>query len=126
MSDTLKYALDANIFIEAKNRYYSFDLCPGFWNALLWHHGKNRLSSIDRIRKELEREGDALTTWVSGVMPKTCFVSTNTPEIMRWFNQVFTWVQAQSQFTQAAKADFANVADGWLIAYAKEVPELTR
>jgi hypothetical protein len=30
-----------------------------------------------------------------------------------------TWVQAQNQFSPAAKADFANGADGWLVAYAR-------
>lgn len=28
------YLLDANVFIEAKNRYYGFDLAPGFWDWL--------------------------------------------------------------------------------------------
>jgi len=31
---------------------------------------------------------------------------------------VVTWVQSQSQYTNAAKADFAKGADGWLVAYA--------
>ncbi|KJU82461.1 hypothetical protein MBAV_005346 [Candidatus Magnetobacterium bavaricum] len=119
LSDTLKYALDSSIFIEAKNRYYSFDLCPGFWDALLWHHNRNLLSSIDRIKAELDRGDDDLTKWINKTMPKTCFVSTDDPEVIRWFGQIVTWVQAQSQFIQAAKADFAKVADGWLIAYAK-------
>lgn len=26
------YLLDANIFIEASRRYYSFDLAPSFWS----------------------------------------------------------------------------------------------
>jgi hypothetical protein len=25
------YVVDANVLIEAKNRYYAFDLAPGFW-----------------------------------------------------------------------------------------------
>ena len=29
-----------------------------------------------------------------------------------------TWSQGQAQFTDAAKAEFASVADGWLVAYA--------
>jgi hypothetical protein len=29
------------------------------------------------------------------------------------------WVQAQDQFSDAAKAEFATGADGWLVAYAK-------
>lgn len=28
------FLLDANVFIEAKNRYYGFDICPGFWRWL--------------------------------------------------------------------------------------------
>lgn len=28
------YLLDTNVFIEAKNRYYAFDLAPGFWEGL--------------------------------------------------------------------------------------------
>lgn len=62
MSDSRKYALDSSIFVEAKRRYYAFDLCPGFWDSLLWHQARGRLSSIDRIKKELDRGGDDLTT----------------------------------------------------------------
>ena len=29
----MKYLLDSNVFIEAKNRYYAFDICPGFWEG---------------------------------------------------------------------------------------------
>ena len=29
------------------------------------------------------------------------------------------WVQGEQQFTGAAKAEFASVADGWVVAYAK-------
>ena len=29
------------------------------------------------------------------------------------------WVQSQDQFSDAAKADFASKADGWLVAYAR-------
>ena len=28
------YVVDANVLIEAKNRYYAFDLAPGFWKWL--------------------------------------------------------------------------------------------
>lgn len=31
----MQYLLDANVFIEAKNRYYGFDFCPAFWNWLI-------------------------------------------------------------------------------------------
>jgi hypothetical protein len=28
----MAYVLDANIFIEAKQRYYGLDFCPAFWD----------------------------------------------------------------------------------------------
>lgn len=119
MSDSRKYALDSSIFVEAKRRYYAFDLCPGFWDSLLWHQARGRLSSIDRIKKELDRGGDDLTTWVNSFMPETCFASTDDEEVVRWFGEMFAWVHAQPQFLSEAKAEFADGVDGWLIAYAK-------
>lgn len=31
----MKYCLDANVFIEAHRRYYSFDIALPFWEALV-------------------------------------------------------------------------------------------
>lgn len=30
----VKFLLDANVFIEAYRRYYSFDIAPSFWELL--------------------------------------------------------------------------------------------
>lgn len=30
----MTYLIDANVLIEAKNRYYAFDIAPGFWKWL--------------------------------------------------------------------------------------------
>jgi hypothetical protein len=113
------YALDANVFIEAKRRYYAFDLCPGFWDALLWYQREGRLGSIDRVRAELERGHDDLTSWVKARVPESCFASTDNDAILAAYGEVIAWVQAQSQFFPEAKAEFVDSTDGWLIAYAK-------
>ncbi len=34
----MAYLLDANVFIEAKNRHYGFDFCPAFWDWLKKGH----------------------------------------------------------------------------------------
>jgi hypothetical protein len=112
------YVLDANVFIEAHKRYYAFDLCPGYWAALLSHHHGGRLCSIGRVRDELVGKGDPLSDWVHG-MPDSFFAETGDPSISALFGKVVTWVQAQPQYLAAAKAAFAAGADGWLIAYAK-------
>jgi len=113
------YVLDANAFIEAKRRYYAFDLCPGFWDALLWHHERGAVGSIDRVKGELRRGGDDLTQWVETVMPAVCFASTDSPPVIDCFGDIMRWVQAQPQFLPEAKAECAQSVDPWLVAYAR-------
>ena len=31
------YLMDSDVFITAKNLYYSFDICPGFWDSVIHH-----------------------------------------------------------------------------------------
>lgn len=114
----LTYLLDANVFIEAKRRYYGFDLCPGFWEALVWHRAADNVRSIDRVKKELLHGGDDLAEWAKRTMPEECFASTDDPAVTAAYGRAMTWVQAQPRFLPEAKAEFAGSVDGWLIAYA--------
>ncbi len=117
MADAVKYILDANIFIEAKNRYYAFNLCPGFWDSLLHHNSMGILESIDRVRKELLDGKDNLATW-SKKSPDL-FASTVSKDVLRAYRDIIQWVQSQERFTNAAKSEFADDPDAWVIAYAK-------
>lgn len=119
MEAMVRYVLDANVFIEAKQRYYGFDVCPGFWSALVWQHGRGCVHSIDRVRTELEGFGDELANWVENTMPPPCFAATDSQEVITAYGLAMQWVNNQTRFTPAAKAEFAQVADGWLIAYAR-------
>ena len=119
MSGSKRYLLDSNVFIEAKNKYYSFELCPGFWKALIAKHKSKRLFSIDKVHDELSGEGDRLSDWVKETVPDTFFKQTQDQAVIDAFRDMVTWVNSESQFTQAAKAEFAVAADGWVIAYAK-------
>lgn len=110
------YALDANVFIEAHRRYYALDLCPGFWDCLQHYCGTHRVLSIDRVRIEI-LDGDELADWVADA-PATLFASTADAEVARVFGEMMLWVQDQPQFLEAAKAEFARAADGWLVAFA--------
>ncbi len=119
------YVLDANVFIEAHNRYYSLDLCPGFWNCLLHYNQEFRLVSIDKVKVELVRvnKNDSLKQWVER-SAGDFFLSTANQEVVNHFRNMMRWVQNNPQFTPPAKAEFASVADGWLIAYAKSTGSL--
>lgn len=120
MTDIETYLLDANVFIEAKRRYYAFDICPGFWDSLVLHHSNGRLRSVDRVQRiELAKGKDDLTTWAESDVPETFFAATDEEDVLRWYGEVIGWVQNQPQFFPEAKTEFAGSVDGWLIAYAK-------
>jgi hypothetical protein len=118
MASPPRYVLDANVFIQAHQRYYAFDICPGYWAALIAQHSSGRVCSIDRVRDELVGQGDALSQW-AGQLPGSFFAGTGDSNVVSEFSSIMAWVQAQAQYTLAAKAAFAGIADGWLVAYAK-------
>ena len=39
------YLVDSDVFITAKNLYYSFDICPGFWKSVVHHHREGESSA---------------------------------------------------------------------------------
>jgi predicted nucleic acid-binding protein len=117
MPDT-RYLLDANVFITAARQYYPFDFAPGFWKCLEEHAKTERVQSIDRVKDELLRGKDDLADWAKGAFAGA-FASTSHPDVLAIFAQIMTWAQSQSQFMDAAKAQFAGCADGWLVAYAR-------
>src|SRR5205814_2020891 len=112
------YVLDTNVFVQAHRRHYAFEICPGFWDCLIHHHTAERVISIDRIRDEI-LHGDALDAWAKNSAPKSLFASTADAAVVAHFTAMVQWVQAQPQFKPEAKTEFAQVADGWLAAYAK-------
>ena len=114
----MEYVLDSNVFMEAARRYYAFDLAPKFWESLVHHAANARLESIERIKQEIERGNDELAIWATSQF-SDAFASTDEEDVTESYSEVMSWVQAQDQFSDAAKADFAAGADGWLVAYAK-------
>jgi hypothetical protein len=100
-----RYLLDANAFIEASNRYYGFDFCPGFWSSLVAQHITKRICSIDRIAAELKEQDDKVKDWTEEQAPDTFFKKTEDQAVIDKFQEMVTWVYAQTQFTDAAKSD---------------------
>jgi hypothetical protein len=108
------------VFIAAKNAYYAFDICPGFWKGILHAHERARVRSIDRIRHESlsGRKEEDLVQWVKNKVPTTFFQDSNAEDVSTAFAEVMLWVQRSGQYFDCAKAKFATEADGWLVAYS--------
>jgi len=116
--DAPVFVLDSNVFIEAHRRYYAFDLAPKFWESLVQHATNGQVESIDRVQQELKRGKDELATWAKGHFGGA-FMSTDDEDVFDSYRDIMRWANSQSQFSDAAKADFAKGADGWLVAYDK-------
>lgn len=116
-----RFLIDSDILITAKNRYYAFSICPGFWESLLHGHAEQRLHSIDRVKQELLNGSpdDDLVQWVGNAVPSSFFHSCGDREVVNAFGEIMLWAQRHPRFTDAAKAKFASGADGWLVAYSR-------
>lgn len=114
------FVLDSDVFIAAKNTYYAFDICPGFWAGLLLGHAKDRVRSIDHIRTELlaGQPKEDLVVWVKEQVPPNFFHETDTQQVFDAYAKISQWVQRSTQYFDRAKAKFATEADGWLVAYS--------
>jgi len=111
------FLLDANAFIESAKRFYALDIAPGYWNSLIKNATIGRVRSIDRIKIEIDKGQDHLTTWTNTHFSNH-FESTNQPDVIGAYVSVMRWAQSQKQYTNAAQAEFASNADGWLVAHA--------
>jgi hypothetical protein len=113
-----KFLLDANILIAAYRTYYAFDLCPGFWKSVQDGFAAGRVFSTQRIRSELRQGRDALADWIEKDLPTAFFIDDGAVQVIAEFSPIMQWVESRD-FLPHAKATFATVADGWLVAAAK-------
>lgn len=110
------YLIDTDVLIQAKNLHYGFDFCPAFWNWLLDAHDRQMVFSIDKVKSEILRGNDQLTSWVRH-LPETFFVQPpNT--IALEFSAVTDWT-TNADYTSNAKREFLAVADYHLVCHAR-------
>lgn len=113
------YLIDANVFIEAKNKYYHMAFCPAFWDWLLHGCAGGRLYSIQNIYQELVSGNDELKTWAQANRQFFLPVSDNVTQ--QNLAAVVTYVaqqQATAGMRPGAMDEFLRGADTWLIAKA--------
>ena len=119
MKPAKRYLLDSDTFIRAKRSHYAFDICPGYWTAMLRLHKLRLASSIDRVRAELVGYGDELSEWIKDQAPAQFFKKTADQAVIQQFTTIGRWVEGEEQYSEEATQRFLSGADPWLIAYAK-------
>ena len=82
--------VDSDVFITAKNLYYAFDICPGFWKSVARHHRAGRVFSIDKVRSELlaGHKTEDLVRWVRNDIPNSFLIQVDTDEVVHAYTDI--------------------------------------
>jgi len=107
------YCLDANVLIQAWQKYYSPELCPEYWDNLIELGIQGRIFIPNAVRDEIIRTEDDLSDWLK---------ESNIP--IRQITESVT-VALQSIYNSDPKHKFLvdntkarSLADPWIIAHS--------
>ncbi len=111
----MAYLFDTNIFIRSKNEM-PMELWPTFWAKIANLVQSGQVFSIVNVKAEIEKGKDELTTWIKDNAPKSFFISVDS-DVIDKYQEIQQWAVSKD-FTPAAKQEFAEVADAYLVATA--------
>lgn len=114
----MPYLLDSNSFIQPKNTFYSFDVCPPFWDWLIQSNRRGVVFSIQKVESELMEQRDELSKWVKKCCGDSFFLKPD-KGAAEHLQLVAQWVQDHPNYTDAARQDFFRKADYYLVAQAR-------
>lgn len=111
----MAYLLDTNVFIQAKNLYYGFDFCPGFWDWVDEATAAGLVSSVEKVGDELTGGQDDLATWAQQRMG-SLFIGADAQTVAS-LQALSAWANGAS-YEPAAVSTFLQVADYYLVGQA--------
>ena len=118
-----KYLFDTNIFLQAKNLYYQFGFCGGFWDWIVAGHDKKMFFSCKKVYAELAigNDRDTAKSWAKDVPNGFFLDDINDPSVMAVYAELMNWSYGSVHYSQSAKDEFAgkNEADAFLLSVAK-------
>lgn len=112
----MRYVLDANTYIQAKNQYYGMDFCPAYWDWLDHQFHAGLLTSVQMVGQELRSGNDELAEWAKARADQ--FVAHDDEATQNVFADIAQFV-AEGDYQAASRDNFLAKADPWLIAKAK-------
>jgi predicted nucleic acid-binding protein len=107
--------LDTNVFVEAKNRWYRFEIFPKFWDFLSEEIDNGSICSPKFVYDEIMKGKDKLTEWIRVRKNKGVCISADA-NVQLEYRKIAAHVLAK--YPRNQYEEFLAGADGWLIATA--------
>ncbi|HEU4970946.1 MAG TPA: DUF4411 family protein, partial [Gaiellaceae bacterium] len=85
----MTYLVDSDVLIQAKNRHYPFDVCPGFWDWLDSAHKAGTIFSVAKVHDELCDGADELAEWAKA---RDSFFLDPDDDVLASMTDVAQWV----------------------------------
>ncbi len=107
------YCLDANVLIQAWQKYYSPKYCPNYWDVLIELGNKNVIFIPEVVYEEITRTDDDLSKWLK---------SSNIPirkidePVTRCLQKIYATNPTHKKLVDSTKG--RSLADPWVIAHA--------
>ncbi|NTV95179.1 MAG: DUF4411 family protein [Thiobacillus sp.] len=116
----MNFLLDANTFIEAKNRYYDMAVCPGYWDWIDLAFAEDKVASVASVGDELLDGNDELKEWAAD--RRSLFLPVSDAGTQAAFAEVAAYAaELAASMKPGALEEFLGGADPWLIAKARVV-----
>ncbi len=113
------YVFDADAFIQPYRTYYQPDIAPGFWQTLEGLIRTNTVKLTEPVYYEIlpsnKKQNDWLSLWIFAL--RKYRIKVNNWKILKAFEKVTEFVE--NQYEPPHAREFLDVADPWVIAYAK-------
>ena len=108
-----KYCLDANVLINAWNKYYSPKFCPDYWDILNELGERNHVFLPQMVFEEIDRTEDDLSKWLNASKIPVRPIS---EPVTQRLKQVYSAHPLHVSLVDNTKN--RSLADPWLIAHA--------
>lgn len=110
-----KYCLDANVFIQAWQKYYNPKFCPDYWKILI-ELGKNgKIFISEMVYEEITRTDDDLTKWLkASKIP----VEKITESVAKCWKNILAANPEHQKLVDNIRG--RSLADPWVIAHAMD------
>jgi predicted nucleic acid-binding protein len=108
-----KYCLDANVLIQAWQKYYSPKFCPDYWSVLTELGLRDRIFLSEEVFQEITRTDDELSDWLrNSQIP----ISKTDGNVINCWKKILN-AHPKHQFL-VDNTKQRSLADPWLISHA--------